>query len=459
MKRHRVIITGEAEEKAREHLLQHMEKLQEDICFALWNPSTGEETQGAIIEEIILPKKGERKLHGCVTAKADYIARATLEAVSKGKGLAMMHSHPSKGWQGLSYVDAETEGDNIIWTAGTTGLPFIGMTIGIDGYWSARFWNKPKAGRKSKPNWCQVVQTTGAKNGKLHFNPRTCPPPTRRRELMRTYDTWGEKAQHSIARAKVCIIGIGSVGSLVTECMARIGVQDITLIDPDTIEAHNLDRLIYSGKRNIGQKKVKTTKRWLRRSCTAKKPKIKAVALPIQKAYKHAIDCNIIFSCVDRPVARDIINHIATAHMIPVIDAGITVSPNERTEELTAAKWIAQLITPGRQCLMCTEKYTSALLGVELDGSLERTSYVTSLPKGNQLRNENVFPFSLSAAALQANMMIRYLAAPEWWSEAARETYQLSIGVTEKENEDCHPNCRFNAIRGTGDKTKPRWTK
>lgn len=458
-KEHRAIIIEEAAEKARKHLLQHMREWQEDICFALWTPSTGEVVEGAIIDEIILPENGERHLHGGASAESSYITRATRAAMVKGKGLAMMHSHPSPGWQDMSNTDAKTEGSKVAKVAGNTGLPLLGMTIGTDGYWSARFWKKTGNRKQHKAKWCKAVQITGQSHGQLLFDPAQSPAPQRREELKRTYDTWGEEAQGNLARMRIGIVGLGSVGCIIAECMARMGIQEITLIDHDTIETHNLDRLLYGSKKNIGKKKVQVAKRRARQACTAKNPKIRAIETAIQEegAYKAAIDCNMIFACVDRPIPRDVLNHIAIAHGIPLFECGISAHPSATTGELRAAKWSAQLVAPNRQCLMCTEQYTSGMLATEADGSLEETSYMAALPIGNTTRNENVFPFSLAAAAMQANMMIRYFAAPSWWREAARQEHQLSTATTSKESRKCHPNCALRNKWATGDKTKSSW--
>ena len=61
-----VALTSEANSVSRGHLLQHSgrRELQEDLCFALWRPSTGTQRRTALIDDIILPEPGERMLHG-----------------------------------------------------------------------------------------------------------------------------------------------------------------------------------------------------------------------------------------------------------------------------------------------------------------------------------------------------------------------------------------------------------
>ena len=139
---HEVLLTAEAHEKACTHLLQNygQGKTQEDLCFGFWTPSTGRHRETAIVTDVLLPRKGERSLHGNASFSGSYLSRAARSAMKRGQGLVFMHSHPSPGWQDMSGPDVHAERDRIADTARATGKPLVGMTVGTDEHWSARFW-------------------------------------------------------------------------------------------------------------------------------------------------------------------------------------------------------------------------------------------------------------------------------------------------------------------------------
>ena len=452
-----VVFTSEADTTSSGHLLQHYRRseAQEDLCFALWRPSTGKFRKTALIDEIILPKKGERNLHGNASFEPDYLVRAIRVASDKRAGLAFMHSHPGPGWQGMSDADIEAERDVLAYPAGATGLPLVGLTIGSDGYWSARFWAKD--GRQMKRHPCDKVRIVGPQSYRVQFDDKLVPPTPRKEVLRRTFDTWGRESQNMIARLKVGIVGLGSVGCLVAEAVARIGIAQVTLIDPDRVEEHNLDRLLYGTMDDIGTLKVDLAAQAIRRRATANN--INVTALPVsvheESAYNAMLDCDILFSCVDRPVPRDVLNYVAQAHLIPVIDGGIAIEIDRRQDRLFSAHWRAHIVTPYHQCLRCNGQYNSSMVVVELDGSLDDPVYVSNLPAGELVGNQNVFPFSLSAASLEVNLMLRYLLAADWWPLVRQQEHQFVMGETAVINSECHPTCSFRQRRARGDMEKP----
>ena len=454
-----VAMTREVSECASAHLLQHSLRgtVQEDLCFALWRPSTGRSRKAGLVYEILLPGERERDLHDNASFQPAYMKRAISEAVRNQAGLAFMHSHPGKGWQGMSQTDVIAERDILAYPAGATGLPLLGMTIGADGYWSARFWKKYKKDMSQQP--CRKVRVVGPDNYMVHFDDERFPPPLRREVLRRTFDTWGIRAQGNISRLRVGVVGLGSVGCVVAEALARIGVSEITLIDPDLVEEHNLDRLLHASEGDIGKRKVEVAEREIRKHSTSLNVQIRSLALSIQEkaAYEEAIDCDVLFSCVDRPVGRDVLNLIAYAHLIPVIDGGIAIQT--QNDYLHSAHWQAHIIGPGRQCMRCNGQYNTSMVVTELDGSLDDPSYVMTLPERVLTTNQNVFPFSLSLASMEVNMMLHYLLALDWWPRLQQQDYQFTLGSIRALSGECRSGCEIQGRLAVGDATAPQYLR
>jgi hypothetical protein len=124
---------------AMQHLLRA--DRQEDLCFALWRPSTGQTRTTALVYRLLLPLLGERNLHGNASFEPHYFQRALSEAATEGAGIALMHSHPDgRNWQTMSSDDISTESGHAPAVYGATKLPFLGLTIAGDSAWSGRFW-------------------------------------------------------------------------------------------------------------------------------------------------------------------------------------------------------------------------------------------------------------------------------------------------------------------------------
>ena len=447
---HEVALTAEANSAACRHLLQHYKsgELQEDLCFGLWTPSSGSERETAIVTEVLLPQHGERSLHGNASFSGRYLARATREAARNGRGLTFMHSHPSAGWQCMSVADVHAERDRVADTARATNRPLIGMTVGTDGCWSARVWNDEK-GEKTR-TWSKKVRVV--EKSRLVIWQR---PPTDRRarkKQRRTVESWGEHKQTIIEGIRVGVVGLGSVGSIVSEGLARVGVRELVLIDHDVVEEHNLDRLLNAGARDIGRAKTDVAEAAARRGSSADAIEILNIRRKVQHeaAYAAARDCDIIICCVDSPVARDVVNRIAFRDAIPVVDGGVEIRKAPSTGNMNAARWKAHVVNPYNECLRCKGQYSSSDVMLELDGSWENPSYIRGTGTGGS-RGENVFNMSLSAASEMLNMTIRMVVADEWWPALDGIERNLVTGRTKVRGGRCFDGCTIRRETWTGD--------
>lgn len=385
-------------------LLEHLIRVdeQEDLVFCLWTLSEGKGRKKAVINRIIFPEDGDRQIHGNVSFNPQYFERVLKIAAKEGLGIAFLHSHPFPGFQHMSTDDYFSEKRMAGAVENFTDLPLLGLTVGNDGFWSGRFWNYSKSEKQYEPAWCTSINVVG-KRLQSFFNDELYPSPEYKEHFKRTRNVWGELNHKNFSRLKIGIIGLGSVGSMVAECLARMGLQRFILIDFDRVEQHNLDRQIGSYESDIGEYKVDVAKRAIINSATCADVKVTAIHenLAKKEAYEAALDCDVLFSCVDRPRARSILNHFAYAHLIPVIDGGIKVSFNSK-RDFKRADWQFQTATLGNPCLECLGVYNVSDVSTEIEGKLDDPSYMDGLPKNHHYKeNENVFPFSMNLASFE----------------------------------------------------------
>lgn len=70
----------------------------------------------------------------------------------------------------------------------------------------------------------------------------------------------GSEAVDKLKKSKVCICGVGGVGSYVMEALARVGIGNITVIDKDRVDITNINRQIIATVNNVDKPKVLCSK-------------------------------------------------------------------------------------------------------------------------------------------------------------------------------------------------------
>ena len=431
-----------------EQLTDHLDRSdgQEDLCFALYRPSAGANRTTSIVKEIVLPDEGDRAVHGNVAFVGDYFLRAANLAAANDAGVALLHSHPGgHGWQQMSPDDVAAEHGHAAQALALTDQPLLGMTLATGDYsWSGRTW--PRAAHNHVRQDCRTVRVVGDALRITH-HPNGAQAPKTDNRLMRTISVWGADAQADLARLRIGIVGLGSVGSMVAEALVRSGAGYLTLIDFDSIKEHNLDRVMHATRRDVelGRSKVEMLRRALPGSATNPDLHIDALELSVTEpdGWAAALDCDVLFSCVDRPWGRHVLNLAAYAHLIPVIDGGIRATGGPHG--MIGADWKVHTAAPGRRCLQCLRQYDPAAVNMEREGQLDDPRYIEGLPADHPLRaRENVFAFSMNVASLEVLQLISMVVAPQGIADLGGQTYHAVTGELDNDTRDCNPGCPYH---------------
>jgi hypothetical protein len=454
-----VAMSGDIDRQLYEHLVRA--DGQEDLCFALYQSSTGATRDTALLVDVLLPSSDERHVHGNASFTSRYFLRAAGVAADRGLGLVLLHTHPgATTWQRLSADDAAAEASLAVQTRILTGKNLVGLTYASgDRSYSARFWDT--TADRPRPAWAESVRIVGDKLRFAH-NPELRPPLARNLRTLRTVHAWGAAAQDDLARVRIGLVGAGSVGALLGEALARMGFKTVEIFDFDGVETHNLDRLLHARQADADNARSKAE--LLAHAMTTSSVTDNPCYTPHEESvveregWAAALDCDVLFSCVDRPWPRFALNAAAYAHLIPVIDGGIAVDVPDG--QLVGAEWRAHAVGPGRRCMECLGQYDPADVGTERLGLLDDARYIAGLPDSHPLkRRENVIAFSMACASAQLLEFLRAALAPSGVSDVGAALHHWTTGAVERDIADCEPGCLFSGrYLAAGDSLELRLT-
>jgi hypothetical protein len=239
--------------------------------------------------------------------------------------------------------------------------------------------------------------------------------------------------------------------------LARMGISQIRLLDFDAVETSNLDRLLHAttGDAARGRAKVAVLAKALRRSATARPFTVEPLEWSVteEEGYRAVLDCDVLFSCVDRPWPRSILNYIAYAHLIPVVDGGLFVATRPGNRGLRGADWRAHVAAPTRRCLECLEQYDPGMVAADREGYFDDPHYIAGLPSDHPVkRNENVFAFGMADASLEVLQLLSMAVAPLGLYNPGAQMYHFVTGGLDRDERECNSACYFRSLIAKGDR-------
>ncbi len=137
----------------------------------------------------------------------------------------------------------------------------------------------------------------------------------------------GRQGQKKLLKSKVVIVGVGALGTVTCELLARAGVGEILLIDNDEVHLVNLQRQLFL-EEDIGKSKAKVMQK--RVSQINKDVKVKVFEEFLTEQNSNVLTgYDLILDCTDNMKARQVINaHCKTSKQIWIHAAGSSVKGN-----------------------------------------------------------------------------------------------------------------------------------
>ena len=127
-----------------------------------------------------------------------------------------------------------------------------------------------------------------------------------------------ESKQKAIKNAKVCVVGLGGNGGPAAEAIVRMGVENITIADPDEVEISNLNRQPYFMEEKK-LKKVDCIEKRLKQINPFVKIKKFGEGLTSQNVWEVINNANVVIDAMDDYRAKVLLCRAAKKVGIPIV--------------------------------------------------------------------------------------------------------------------------------------------
>lgn len=311
------------------------------------DPWTGLRRRRLVSHEVVpVPDEDRVSASGVhVTWSTRSFVRLLKKAEERGLVLGIAHTHPGST-AFFSEQDDRNEKDllRIVSNRSGDGHGFASVVLGGDGSICARHWTSP-----DRSEACERVLVSGRK---LILHGVGDMPVEEM--LDRQARLFGPAFNPLVRSLRVGIVGCGGTGSPTAMLLARLGIGHLLLVDDDTIELTNLNRV--HGSR-LDDAKTKAPK------VDVLAREIRVAELGVQVAtfrgwvgdadVRDAMrSCDVIFGCTDDHDGRLFLNRLAYYYGIPVIDMGVRIIPKSKDRPYEMAGRVT-VVAPGTPCLLC----------------------------------------------------------------------------------------------------------
>lgn len=267
---------------------------------------------------------------------------------------------------------------------------------------------------------------------------------------------FGKHGQQQLAKCRVGIIGLGGIGSMVVEYLARLGVGKFLLIDNDRVEESNLSRIVGASLSDARNETAKVTvaSRLILSANDHADVAVLTDDVAKESVAKALTACDYLFLTADSMRARLVFNAIVHQYLIPGAQLGSKIRSNSGGQLIDVMS-ANRPVRPGHGCLWCNQLIDPNLLAKEAKTDEERKAQAY----GVEEPNPSVISLNAISAAHAVNdFMLDYLNLREQSAELYYEHFNFLRGtrtlVQPRKDDDCTECSRFGKRYGRGDLTE-----
>jgi molybdopterin/thiamine biosynthesis adenylyltransferase len=170
------------------------------------------------------------------------------------------------------------------------------------------------------------------------------------RRWSRTRGALGDRVWRKVRSASLAVFGVSRTGSILAFHLAALGVRRLLLVDPDTIEDHNLDSMWGAAEADVGNKKVDAVAHQL----SLFRSDLAIQGFGASAADPRVVDLvrrfDLLATCADSDTPRLAAALLAERLLKTHLDIGTGVTGAD-SDRLIAAD--VRLLLPGQGCVCC----------------------------------------------------------------------------------------------------------
>lgn len=370
-------ITGAVRERLEALIFSRYPEKEWATFFVFGTHQTPDDVVITVID-LIEPKEGDLdSTTSIVRFNEPYSLRAALEKQKRGLCVGVIHSHPQNYGVFPSTLDDDMDSYFKDYFPGfgkeVAYFSLIFSKTAENGVrFSGRGWNKDREFRLN-----EMVTVSSKEIRREVASSRSSATVHSKNEYQaRLEEIYGAEAAARLRNARVTIIGASGTGSPAAHVLARAGVQNFVLIDPQRLAKSNLERLhgSYHAHFAKGEEKAPRKVEVVRELIKEINPKANVTCIvgnilqPL--ARDHVVGTDLVICCTDTNHSRTAVSELAYRYLVPAIDVGVVFESNNGL--MTGEIGRVTVYSPGAPCAYCLGLVDSWRATVELMSEEEK---------------------------------------------------------------------------------------
>ena len=334
----------------------------EAAAILICNRGTGSLGQRLLVADIICPpyEKCHRRTDEVLWPFAEIVSPELITTIDRrNQSLVTIHSHPESQ---ARFSPIDDKNDRVL-------LPSVAgwfddershgaAVIQADGVITARTIDESGA--------FVPIQTVAVVGDDIKSWKQAPASPVQSHES-RLKQTFGQGTLELLRGMRVGVVGCSGTGSIVVELLTRNAIRELVIVDDDTLDTVNLNRVVNGTSTDADQQKPKVL---------ALKEAIDRIGLGTvvhalegvtdsAAIVRALVDCDVIFGCVDTAFGRYHLDCIASAYLIPYFDVGVNLDA-DGDGGILSADAVAHYVHPQGSSLLSRGAYTMDQVTAEL---------------------------------------------------------------------------------------------